>query len=992
MQNMYKFTNKINFLTLFFLLIFSNILNAKDPLFLLEEGKWIDSLMSKMSIEEKIGQLIIITSQPELGDNDKSKIIEQIEKYKVGGVLFLQSSPVKLATLANHYQSVSKVPLFIALDGENGLSYRLDSTVRYPQLIGLGAIQDDSLLYRMGREIGQQCKTLGINVNFAPVGDVNSNPENPIINYRSFGEDPEKVSKKSWLLAKGMQDENVIVSLKHFPGHGDTSIDSHLSLPKIDRAYPKLDSVDFLPFKTCIDSGVNGIMSAHIYLSAVDPKQLPATLSKRIMTDILRDSLGFNGIVFSDGMNMKGISAHYSEGAAAVQALKAGVDVIEFVLHPENVIAAVVSAVRNGTISEKAINEKCRKILKAKQWSGLNSYQPVIIDSISEELHKSEFELTARNLTEQSLTVLRNEKSILPLQRLDTLKVASFSVGSENITDFQKGIERYINVVHFNLKSDASPADLQNVLSELKNYNLVLAGIHGAKLSPNKKYKLTDLQISAINQICNQNKTVLCFFGNPYSISLFDEYNKAQALIVAYGETTISQDYASQLIFGAISTTGKLPVSVNDSLKAGCGFELLNPKRLKYTIPEEVGMDSKLLKSRIDSLVNIGLTDKYFPGCQILVAKEGKVIFHECYGFHTYDDTIPVVKENLYDFASVTKVAGPLPLLMKMCEDSVLKLDTPFSTYWPEFKHSNKASFTLREALAHQAQLEPGIAFYVEAMKKTKKKAEPVFSERPSEKYSVRVSSDLYMLSDYRNKMFSRIKDSKLLPEKKYTYSDLCFMLFPDVISNLTHTSYENYLEESFLAPLGAVSVHYNPYRFYPKIRFIPTERDDYFRKEVLQGFVHDEGAAMLGGVSGSAGLFGTTNDLAKIMQFYLQKGEYGDLKLFSPKTFDQFNKVQYPENGNRRALGFDKPYQGNSKRSLENAYPAPSVSEESFGHTGYTGTFVWADPANQMIVIFLSNRVYPTRVNEKLIKKNFRPQLQQLIYDSEGSFSRLYF
>jgi beta-N-acetylhexosaminidase len=973
-------------------LIFSNILNAKDPLFLLEEGKWIDSLMTKMSIEEKIGQLIIVTSQPELGDNDKSKILEQIEKYNIGGVLFLQTSPVKLATLANNYQSVSKVPLFIALDGENGLSYRLDSTVRYPQLIGLGAIQDDSLLYRMGREIGQQCKTLGINVNFAPVGDVNSNPENPIINYRSFGEDPEKVSKKSWLLAKGMQDENVIVSLKHFPGHGDTSIDSHLSLPKIDRAYPKLDSVDFLPFKTCIDSGVNGIMSAHIYLSAVDTKQLPATLSKRIMTDILRDSLGFNGLVFSDGMNMKGISIHYSEGAAAVQALKAGVDVIEFVLHPENVIDAVVSAVRNGSITEKAINEKCRKVLKAKQWIHLNDYHPVKTDSIYTILNRPEYELTARKLTEQSLSVLKNENSLLPLQRLDTLKVASFSVGSEAITNFQKGIERYINVVHFNLKSDASPADLLNVLRELKNYNLVLAGIHGAKLSPNKKYKLTDLQISAINQICHQNKTVLCFFGNPYSISFFEEYNKAQALIIAYGETNIAQDYVSQLIFGAISATGKLPVSVNDSLKAGEGFELLKPNRLKYTIPEEVGINSNLLKSRIDSLVNVGLSDKYFPGCQVLVAKEGKVIFDESYGFHTYDDSIPVINENLYDLASVTKVAGPLPLLMKMYEDSVLKLDVPFSTYWSDFKHSNKASFTLREALAHQAQLEPGIAFHVDAMKKSKKRAEPAFSERPSEKYSVRVASNLYISNDYKKKMFSRIKDSKLLPEKKYTYSDLCFMLFPDVISNLTRSSYESYLEQNFLAPIGAKSVHYNPYRFYPKERFIPTERDDTFRKEVLQGFVHDEGAAMMGGVSGNAGLFSTANDLAKIMQFYLQKGEYGDLKLFSPKTFDEFNRVQYPENGNRRALGFDKPYLENSKKALENAYPAPSVSAESFGHTGYTGTFVWADPKNQLIVIFLSNRVYPTRENEKLIKKNFRPQLQQLIYDCEGSFSRKYY
>ncbi|HNW50019.1 MAG TPA: glycoside hydrolase family 3 N-terminal domain-containing protein [Prolixibacteraceae bacterium] len=971
----------------FISLIMSKLLFANDPPFLNESAQWADSVLSKMTLDEKIGQLMMVTSKPWLGDEQKANILEAIEKYKVGGVLFLKSSPYELAGLANDYQKASGVPLFIALDAENGLSFRMDSVISYPNLIALGATHSDSLIYRMGREVGQQCRELGINVDFAPVGDVNSNPENPVINYRSFGENVQRVARKSCLLASGLQDERILVTIKHFPGHGNTSTDSHVTLPKIDRDYRQLDSIDFIPFKMCIENGVNGIMSAHIQLPEIDKTKRPATLSKKIMTDILRDSLHFKGLVFSDGMNMKGITMYSGEGNAAVEAFKAGVDVIEFVLNPDKVAKSVKKAIQSGYLTEKMIDEKCHRVLLAKKWVGLDHYQPTLLSNLGERIRKPSAQLTSRLLTEQSLTVIQNNDSLLPLRRLDTLKIASFSIGSAQETDFQKGLDRYTSVDHYSIAADATPIELAKVLNDLQNYNLVIVGVHGTRLTPSKRYSITDNQLLAVQKICERHRVILTFFSNPYSLALYSGMENADAIVVGYGETPNSQDLASQLIFGAIGTNATLPVSVNEKFPAGFGVELKGSDRLKYTLPEEVGIDSRLLQRTIDSLANIGLSEKMFPGCQVLVAKNGKVVFHRAYGFLTYDTIEPVQENDLYDLASVSKISGPLPLLMKLYEDSVIRLDEPFSTYWLPFRKSNKENITLREILAHQAGLKSGISFHNQLLKEEENKGIKIFSDAPSEEYPIRVSSNLYARKDCRQRLFDEIRDSGLSKEKKYVYSDLGFCLFPDLITRLTGVPYENYLYQNFFYPLGINRIMYNPYRHLPIAQIAPTERDDLFRKEQLRGFVHDEDAALLGGVSGNAGLFGNVNDLAKIMQFYLQKGHYGDCYFVSEKTFEEFNRVQFPRNNNRRALGFDKPYLDNKQRSASDAYPAPGVSPSSFGHSGYTGGFTWADPNDQLLYIFLTNRVYPTRENRKLIDSDFRSRLLQSIIDCENSF-----
>lgn len=969
------------------ILFFLSSLNslAKKPDFFNVERQWVDSLMENMSLKEKVGQLIMVTSYPSQGETNEQQIISYIKKYHIGGVLFLRNNPSQIVRSIKRYQLAADVPLFMALDAENGLSFRLDSVIRYPHAMGLGALKDDSLIYQMGREVGQQLRTLGLNLNFAPVVDVNSNPQNPIINYRSFGENPDRVAAKSLALAQGMMDEQIIVSAKHFPGHGDTQYDSHLTLPAVNRTYAQLDTVDFVPFRTVIDSGINGIMSAHISLPKVDNSGEPGTLSEKVMTEILHDSLRFEGLVFSDGMNMKGITRDYSEAEAAVKAIHAGVDVVEFVLNPGLVSNAIVGAVKNGVLTTEMIDEKCRKVLMAKKWTNAGGLTPNAY--WKQELLKGAYQLTSRCLYEKSLTVLENHDGFMPLKRLDTLRIASVAIGTDNETPFQKMLEKYALIDHYNLKSDVRIPELNSLLKVLESYNLVVVSVHGTTLSARNNFGVEPIHAEVVNRIINNNRSILTFFSNPYSIELYNSVDKAEGVIVAYGEDKFYQLYAAQLIFGAIGANGQLPVSACGKYKEGHGLLVHPSGRLKYTIPEEVGVRSELLKSKVDSFANYGIRDTIFPGCQVLLAKNGKVFFHQSYGFFTYDSIVPLIKENIYDWASLTKITGPLPLLMKAVEDSLIDLDAPFSRYWPAFRNTDKEFFTFREVLAHQARLMPWIAFYYDTITMDFQNRRSVMRDHPTRGFSKRMSDSWYVKNSYKKYIFDEIKSSNLLRTNDYAYSGLAFYILPDLLESVTGVDYEESLQANFLLPLGATTVMYKPFQRFKSSQIVPTEIDPIFRKELIQGFVHDEGAAMMGGVSGHAGLFGNTNDLAKIMQFYLQKGCYGDLNNLKQATLDEFTRIQYPENDNRRGLGFDKPYIDNKENELEDAYPAVAVGEHSFGHSGFTGTFAWADPENDLLFIFMSNRVYPSRENTKLFDKNFRPELQQAVYEILGSF-----
>ena len=964
-------------------ILFAGVLendNNEAPFIRFLNDSWVDSTLNGLSVEEKIGQLIMITANPGLGEAHKNHLTEIIREYKPGGILIMEGQPCQAAGLINSLQEVSEVPLLVATDGETGLGFRLDSTISYPQAQTLGAIADNRLIYEMGADIGRQFKEIGIHVNFAPVADVNTNPQNPVINFRSFGENKNNVANKALAFSSGMQDAGILAVAKHFPGHSDTQTDSHLTLPVLNKTRGEIDTTEAFPFKVLIDNGIGGIMSAHLNVTSFDKEGIPASLSSEVIKNYLRGALGFNGFVITDAMNMRGVSR--ASGDAEVEALKAGNDMVEFVTYINKTIEAVKQAIADGVITEQEIDTKCRRVLALKRWVGLNNYKKTEIQQLVEKLNKPVYETRRRKLAENSLTVLRNDNA-LPIDGLDTLRIASVRIGIDSVAPFQKMLGKYTLVENFTIPKEATEEELKKLISSLKSYNLVVAGIHGINRFPGNNYGATSLQANTARRICSAKKSIIVFFGNAYAMNYFEGIENAAGLVMAYEDSPLTQELAAQLVFGAFEASGKLPVTVNEKLGEGLGLPVKSSGRFKYTLPEEVGIHSEKLSRNIDSLVQIGLDSMAYPGCQVLVAKDGKVIFHKCYGFHTYEKKVRVEENNIYDWASITKITGPLPALMKLNSEGKFDLDSPISRYWPDFIGSNKEQIPARDILAHQGRLQAWIPYWQSTVKRNQKLRSRIFKTRPSSRFSYRVGPNLYMNRRYRKTMFDEIRESPLLDKKEYVYSGLCFYLFPSIIENLTGEQYETYLKNTFYHPLGAYTITFNPYKYFPLETIVPTEYDDFFRKELIRGFVHDEGAAMMGGISGNAGLFGTANDLAKLMQMYMQKGFYGGKQYIPEETVNEFTRRQFPENENRRGLGFDKPLIDNVEKELSEAYPAVDASENSFGHSGYTGTFAWADPDNNLLFIFFSNRVHPTRENEKLYGLNLRPAIHQAIYDA---------
>ena len=967
---------------LYFLICITVLSNAKEtPRFLkYTNDQWVDSLMASLTIDQKIGQLFMIQGY----SNDKSQktdeLIKLINQFQIGGIIFMQGGPLAQSEITNKLQNVSNVPLLVAIDAENGLGFRLDSTISYPSQMALGAISEDSLIYKMGYEIGKQLRLIGIHMNLAPVCDINTNPENPIINHRSFGENKDEVARKSWLYASGMQNAGIIATAKHFPGHGDTQVDSHYDLPIIQKSLDQLNSTDLIPFSYLIDQGIFAVMTGHLQVPAMEPDgKIPASLSAKIITKTLRKEMGFNGLVITDAMNMKGVGNLYSSAESSVKALKAGNDIIEIVPRLDRAIAAVKLAVKNGEITNEEIDEKCRKILSLKKWLGLDKSRLVNTVNINQQLNQNSYQLTKRLLVEKSLTVLTNKQNIIPLQQLDTLKIASLIIGSDQILPFQRMLENYTNIDHFNIGKTPTAEEIESLASQLIPYNLLIIGINGMGQYPTKQFRITEQQINLFEKL-KSRKSIVCFFGNPYALPVFPSISNTESLVVTYQDDQITQELAAQLLFGATNANGKLPVSVSNIFPIHSGLNIASIARLKYTIPEEVGISSSYLSSQIDSLANLGIMKKAFPGCQVLIAKQGKVIFSRSYGFFTYENKTPVRNDNLYDLASLTKVTAALPAIMELYDEKKINLDKPFSEYFKEFKNTNKSEMTFRDILTHQARLQASIPFWLEPGSNTRLR-NGVFNDSPAENYLIRVSSGLYASTNFKSQIIKDIVKSPLRAQKEYHYSDLGFSLFPTVVERISGQDFITFLSEKLYKSLGVPSICFNPYMRFPIEQIVPTEDDQTFRKELLQGYVHDELAALLGGISGNAGLFGSANDLAKIMQTYLQMGYYGGKQYFRPETISEFTKVQFPLSKNRRALGFDKPNPGIS--GLKNKFPAADASPASYGHTGFTGTFVWADPANQLLFIFLSNRVYPSRRNSGIYDYNIRTEMHQAIYRS---------
>jgi beta-glucosidase-like glycosyl hydrolase/CubicO group peptidase (beta-lactamase class C family) len=977
-----KLFRKITFGLLVVLMAIQINTPANEPPFLkFINDPWVEQKLNSMPLEAKVAQLLTVAVFPSKGEAELLLTENLVEQLKPGGIIVMQSGPKNALKWINRLQAKSGILMLVTTDAEWGLTMRFDSTLVYPNAQALGAANDTVLVRQMGYHIGLQLKRMGIHLNYSPVADINLNPANPVISFRSFGESTDLVTANSLAMAKGLQQAGIIAVAKHFPGHGDTGTDSHRALPVLSHSRERLETVELLPFIQLIKNDIPAIMTGHLNVRSLDSTQIPSSLSKTIVTGYLKNQLGFKGLIITDALNM--IGAKPKDDNQEVEALLAGNDMLAYVTEPEIAAQKIMAALKNGTISEKEIDEKCRKILALKRWVNLHEFQPIPLENLNRDIDNPEYEAVSRKLIHKSLTVTVNRNNILPVQGFDTLRIASVAVGADTLTPFQEMLSNYTIVNHFYLPKNAKPSDLESLMVSLRKFNLVILGIQGIRLFPNGQFGTTEIQRNSVSRIISEKRTVTTFFGNAYALGVFEKIQKSNGLIIAYQNTDLAQQLAAQLIFGGNGSSGKLPVTIDSIFKQGAGINLNSNRSLTFGVGEEVGIHSMLLKAKIDSLAKMGLDSLAYPGCQVLVARNGKIILHKCYGYHTFDSLQKVQPGNLYDFASVTKVTAALPAIIRLTDQKKINLDAPISRYWPDFKGSNKENLILREILAHQSGLPSGINFYAMGIDKNKNIDPTIFSKSKHDKFTVRVADHLYMHSDFSRKMRDTIRNVKLLSRKRYVYSDLSFHLYPEIITNLTKTPYEDYLSRTFYKPLGANSLSYNPYKKGSVSNIIPTENDKYFRHENLRGFVHDESAAMMGGVSGNAGLFGTTLDLAKVFQMYLQKGYFGGRRYFSEKTFNEFNRVQFPENENRRGLGFDKPALGNDTLTLETSYPGISASKNSFGHSGYTGTFVWADPDAGILFIYMTNRVHPTRQNNKLSDLRLRVLMHQAIYDS---------
>ncbi len=1027
---------------LFLFIIFSFLGNSQSNLFPHQNKKWVDSVFNSLSLEEKIGQLLMPRGNVSR-EYDLDRLKDIVEKYHVGGFVFFAGSPEEQAKTVNLLQSLSKTPLFIGMDLEWGLDMRLKNTVKYPFEISLGGMEgNNDLIEEMGFQIAEQCKRLGIHISYGPVVDINNNPNNPVINFRSFGEDKEMVTAKSLAMMKGIQKGHIITSAKHFPGHGDTDVDSHKDIPVLSHTYERLDSLELYPYKKLIKNGLTGVMVGHLGIPEIDSTpNLASTLSKPIISGILREDLGFEGLVFTDAMDMQGVTKYFPDGEANVRAILAGNDILETFWDVPTVFNAIKTAVDSGRISIDIINEKVRKILNAKAWVGLDVYQPIDLTNLNQELNPYKADILKQELAEKSVVVLKNEGNILPLKDLSKFTIASLAIGDSNYgkdfpNNFQSNLEKYEEMDHYYLDYNSSNEDIISVKEKLKNYDKLIISISGNSIRPSNNYGIKHREVEIFNEIVDEN-SIVAFFNSPFTLNKYSNILKAAAIVTPLQSSREHMKATAEVIFGSISTSAKFPITLDENFKVGDGEKISAIGRLQYDVfPERVGIDHKNLEPIVDSLIQNAIEKKAMPGAVVLIAKEGKVIYHKAFGKPTYESEIPVNLNDLYDLASITKISTSVPALMYWEDQKKFNTKLELGNFYPEFQNSNKNKLQYIDILTHQSRLKSWIPFwkdYIDSVEMVSyspkfqdeiengklsgsilgkyikedqvkkgisaaiKKDNKFFNEyvdlktsliiwkpntlayKKSEDFPVEIAPDLFVYKNIKSRILDSIEVSPLYNTKSYVYSDLSYYLLPEVSKRYSGKDWRSFLSDTFYKPIGASTLTYNPLEKFPLSRIIPTERDSLFRKTLIHGKVHDEGAALLNGISGHAGLFGNANDLAKLMQMYLQGGYYGGIRFIAQPTIKKWTSYPFSINENpRRGIGFDKP-----NRKVKGQSASDSASPESFGHSGFTGTYTWIDPKYKTVYVFLANRVYPTRENSKIYQLDLRTNINEAIIES---------
>ena len=936
----------------------------------LAENKWVDSSYSRMTFDEKVGQLFMVAAYSNKDTVHTNAIEKLVRDYKIGGLIFFQGGPVRQAKLTNRYQSLAKVPLFIGNDAEWGLSMRLDSTYRYPWNMTLGAIRDLKLIEKVGENMAKESKRMGIQFNFAPVLDINTNPKNPIIGNRSFGENKVNVTEHAIALMNGVQSQGVFSTGKHFPGHGDTATDSHLSLPLVKASRDHIEKVELYPYKRMFDEGLVSVMVAHLNIPSLEPREgYPTSISHAVVTDLLKNEMGFDGLIFTDALNMKGASNFKKPGDIDLEAFLAGNDILLFAENVPLAVEKICTAYQDSIISENRLAESVKKILHYKFKAGLNVFKPIDTNNLYSDLNPVSNDALQYQLYENAITVLKNKEEILPIKDLNQ-KIAYVKLGDDNNSTFVSTLKKYTEV------TEIADTNVDSLNVKLKAFNTVIIGFHKQDKAW-KKHEFTDSELTWLQEIAKHNNVILDVFAKPYSLLPISTFDDIEGLVVSYQNADIAQEVSAELLFGAIDAKGKLPVSINTFFKVGDGLATEKLNRLGFSIPENVGMSSEKLK-QIETYAQKAIDGKMAPGMQILVARKGKVIYQKAFGYQTYDKTVKVKNSDLYDVASLTKMIGTLPNVMQLYDKKKVNLETTLGEMLPAFKNTNKQQITFKELLSHYGRLQAWMPFYKATLDANGMPMDNYYRKTATEGFTKRISDSLFLRDDYNDTIFKKIIDSPLLDKKEYKYSDFTFIILKKYVEKVTGKPLDELVYQNFYSSLGMNNTLYNPLTKFDKSQIAPTEIDTYFRHDTIQGYVHDMKAAMEGGVGGHAGIFSNAMDIAKLMQLYLQKGNYGNRHYFSEATFTDFNTCWFCAEGNRRGLGFDKPQLGKEGPTCG------CVSMSSFGHTGFTGTMAWADPTTDIVYVFLSNRTYPdSNLPNKLSKENIREDIQKVIQEA---------
>ncbi len=936
-----------------------------------EEDRWVDSVYNSMSVERRVGQLLNVRANyPNKACLSDIQLL--VEKYGIGGMTFFRTDATPLLEQTNKFQSLSDIPLMIAIDGEWGLGMRLNDGISYPYQMTLGAIQNQELITEMGVQVAEQCRRLGINIDFAPDIDVNNEAKNPVIGMRSFGEDPRQVAERGTRYALALQENGVLPTMKHFPGHGDTKTDSHETLPKVDKPLSEVKKIELYPFEYLIDKGVCGAMVGHLYLPAIEPENnTSSSLSQNVVTKLLKEEMGFDGLIFTDALEMKGAHKNLNPDEVGLMALLAGNDVLLMPINPENTIEIIVNAIDNPTVANR-VEESCKKILRVKYRMGLNHYKPQPVESAVNDINQIKYYNFRQRLYNEAVTMLRNKNEVLPLDA--DSKIAVVTIGEEcYMSKILKNNK--INAVGYVFNPDENQKDCDNLLEKLKYYDYVIVNVRNTSIFASKDFGIKKETVTFVEKLSKQNKLIFNLFACPYALAKFKFKTEPVAILVGYEDRAEAVNAVADVIAGRLNPSGKLPVTINKKYKAGTGYgfrEMLTPETLPISL-----IDNDFIR-KIDSVAQDGIDMKAYPGCQIIALKDGEIIYEKNFGYFTYDSTHLVTSDDVYDIASLTKVFATTFAIMKLYDEHKISLDAKLSDYFPYLKSTDKGNLKLIEIMTHQAGLTPWLPLCYMTMKDGKIDSK-LYRKSIDENHTVRVAEGMYLENDFDFQLFDTIKVSKL-GDKKYKYSDIGFYFLPKIVEMVANKPFEAYLRENFYEPLGLKHIFYKPLNHIERQNIAPTENDTCFRMQLLQGDVHDQMAALFGGVSGHAGLFANARDLAVMMQLLVNEGYANGRQFISEYTIQKFTSAPYVENMNRRGIGFDKP---EVDPEVKFYTPAKQSSMRSFGHTGFTGTFAWADPENQLVVIFLSNRVYPDASNNKLSQNDIRTKIHELFYEA---------